>query len=87
MKLTSEQWTSDIKIEYKFVRLTTVRTIVADQQNPKDVAKLARPSIIHCLRNRESVFGENEKSYYCNWISDKHAKEDKCEFNIGKIEG
>ena len=34
---------------------TTVRTIVADQQIYKDVAKLAVPDTIKCLRTRESA--------------------------------
>jgi hypothetical protein len=36
-----------------------VRTVVADKQKYKDVAKLAMPRTIKCLRTRKKCFAEN----------------------------
>jgi predicted transcriptional regulator len=52
---------------------TTVRTIVADKQKYKDVAKLGVCNTIKCLRTREIILLKMENLLLI-WISDRQAK-------------
>jgi hypothetical protein len=65
----------NIGCEHGILPLTTIRTIVADEQKYKDVAKLSVPGTIKCLRIGKNILLKMEKLSLI-LISDQQAKGD-----------